>query len=106
MLKNKYLNRSGISEHSLEKLKRPTIVDLDPPSSNYFSYLDQKIFQTFLMANAKNQIEMSEWSLNCNDCRNYWLKRESGFLKQLIKSKCSSGKDLNDTANFINCGTK
>ena len=68
--------------------------------------MDQKILSPFLRSNPKNQIDLYSGSLYCSDCRNFWLQRKPDLLKQVNNSKCSSGKDLNDTANFINCGIK
>ena len=101
---NVYLNNSGFSEHSLTKLKRPTTIDIDNNNKNY-PYLDEKIFQPFLLSNAKNQMQLTDGSLDCSDCRNYWLKKDPALLKKVIFSKCSNGKVFNDTENFKNCSS-
>ena len=103
---NVYLNNSGFSEHCLTKLKRPTTINIDNNNNNYyFPYLEEKIFQSFLGTNCKNQIKLTDGSLDCSDCRNYWLKKDPALLKKVIFSKCSNGKVFNDTENFKNCSS-
>ena len=104
---NKLLNSSGFSQDSLTKFKRPTSIEL----LQGFPYLDEKPFYRFLRANAKNSLQLTQVSLNCSDCRNYWLIREQALgYQQLIldtrigyETKCLNGKSLNDTGNFIGC---
>ena len=107
---NKLLNSSGFAEYSFTKLKRPTTIQLDNNINvnfdNHFPCLDQKIFEPFLRSNVKNKIELYYGSLDCSDCRNYWLQRKPDLLKQVLNSVCSNKKDLNDTANFQKCGIK
>ena len=80
---NRALNSSGSSDHALTKMKRPTTINLDSSSETRFHFLDEKIFQPFFKSNAKNQIELREGSLDCSDCRNYWLKKNPTLLKQI-----------------------
>ena len=103
---NKFLNSSGFAEYSLTKLKRPSRINLNNFVNTLFPYLNQKIFEPFLRSNDKNQIELYDGTLNCSDCRNYWLQRNPELLKKVINKKCSSKKELNDTANFQKCGNK
>ena len=39
---------------------------------------------------------------DCNDCRNYWLKKNQNITKR-VTANCSNKKQLNDSDNFINC---
>ena len=100
---NKYLNNSGLSENSLTKLKRPTTLDVYSSTYSNFTFLEQKIFQPFFKSNDKNQIKLNDYSLDCSDCRNYWLKQNPTLLKQLTNSNCSNGKLLTDADSFENC---
>ena len=103
---NKVLNSSGFSKSSLTKLKRPCEINLDtlyPLDHTLFSYLDQKVFEPFLILNTNNKIILHERNLDCSDCRNYWLKKNPNLLKQVFYYKCSNGKMLEDLVNFKNC---
>ena len=99
---NKFLNCSGFSEHSLTKFKRPTYIFL--VHNTNFLYFDEKIFQPFFELNAKNRIFLSYGSVDCNDCRNYWLQKNPTLLKKVLDSSCTnSSKLIDDPANFANC---
>ena len=100
---NKHLNITGFSMHSLTKLKRPTYISIDIPNNSSFQYLDQKIFEPFLLSNDNNAIQIWTGSIDCNDCRNYWMKKNPTLLKRLIKINCSNHNPLNDTVNFKGC---
>ena len=100
LLNNKFLNSSGLSTNSLTKLKRPTKLEIDILKTNY---LNQKIFEPYLLTNTQNVIKIWSGFIDCQDCRNYWIKRNASFLKRLIETKCSNQKLLNDTDNFKNC---
>lgn len=100
---NKYLNNSGFSENSLTRLKRPTTINLDSGYKPSFVYLDQRIFEPFLLSNAKNIIKLYELSLDCNDCKNYWLQQHPNLHGQVLNSRCSNGNPLDDPTNFIGC---
>ena len=96
---NKYLNNSGFALNSLTRLKRPTRIILSSDNSyqvENFPYLDKNIFLPFLHSNYLNRIQFNSGSINCRDCRNYWIQRDSNLVKQIIPWTCS-----ND--NFINC---
>ena len=101
---NKFLNSSGFAEHSLTKFKRPCTIYLDSsPGDTNFPYFDEKIFEPFLKLNFQNIFISWDGSLDCSDCRNYWLQKNPALLKQIHNSKCSNGKYPNDPANFVNC---
>ena len=107
LLGNKYLNSSGFSEKSLTKFKRPTTLTLTyfyVCESTYFKYLDQKIFEPFLLSNPKNTIDLNYGSLDCSNCKNKWLQKAGTLLNQIKGLKCFNDKPLNDTVNFMGCG--
>jgi Leucine-rich repeat (LRR) protein len=99
------LNGTGIQLGSLENLKRPTDLFLgDSPKQTYF---DEHIFRPFLDANDQNRIliDITHVSyIDCNDCRSYWLKKESKYYNRTNLWICSDGyKNLNDNTSFVNC---
>ena len=75
-------------------------------------YLDEKIFLPFLLDNELNKIslwmDMNERLFDCNDYRNYWLKKNQNITKRVYLN-CPENKQLNDSDNFkklyliINC---
>ena len=97
---NEYLNNSGFAMNSITKLKRPTKIKLVNGSSTTqfenFPYLNKTIFLPFLTSNYLNTIELSTRSIDCGDCRNLWIQRNSSLTKQIIPWTCS-----ND--NFNHC---
>ncbi len=97
------LNNTGLELGSLENLKRPTDLFLgDNPNQTYF---DEHIFRPFLDANDQNDILIDithATCLDCNDCRSYWLKKESKYHNRTSLYICSSQKNLLDSTTFAN----
>jgi hypothetical protein len=99
------LNSTSFELGSLENLKRPTDLFLgDNPKQTYF---DEHIFRPFLDANDQNRILIDITHLtyfDCNDCRSYWLKKESKYYNRTNSWVCSNDyKDLYDNTSFANC---
>ena len=103
---NKLLNSSRFARHSLERFKRPTKIQFIYAGDSIFGYLDEKIFQPFLKANPENQIASYIGFLDCNDCRNSWLKKNHELIKQVIHLPCTNQKKINDSSSFANCQGK
>ena len=97
------LNSSSFAEKSLTKFKRPTTLLFTIIGNASYQYLDQKIFEPFLLSNAENLIQIYTGSISCSDCRNNWLKKNISLQKRIVYLKCSNKKMLNDTGNFQNC---
>ena len=97
------LNSSSLAEKSLTKFKRPTTLLFSISQNASYQYLDQKIFESFLLTNAENLIQIYTGSISCSDCRNNWLKKNVSLQKRFVYLKCSNKKMINDTANFQNC---
>ena len=97
LVNNKYLDTSSFSENSPSNIKRKTFVYLD---DSRFKYLDEKVFYPFFKSNPKNGISSS---VDCSDCRNFWLKMKSSMLNAKSIPQCLNEKSLNDPANFIGC---
>jgi hypothetical protein len=99
------LNGTGFQLGSLENLKRPTDIYLgDNPKQ---TYLDEQIFRPFLEANDQNVIRIDIFHvsyIDCNDCRSYWLKKESKYYNRTNLWICSNGyKSLYDNTSFAQC---
>ena len=105
LTKNKFLNSTVFSVNSLTKFKRSARIIIDMPKDSAIQYLNQKIFEPFLLSKVDNKVAIWTGSLNCDDCRNYWLKRNPNLLKQLVDARCTSGKSISDPINFKNCSS-
>ncbi len=42
-------------------------------------------------------------NFDCDDCRSYWLKKESKYNNRTDLWKCSNGKNYTDETNFAKC---
>ena len=82
----------------LSRLKRPTTIYVFEPVTDgetYF-YLDQNLFQPFLMSNNENTIVSYSSKFNCSDCRNNWIIKNQDLFQRIdfrIKGprvKCSN----------------
>ena len=88
------INSSVFSEKSLINIKRPTNIRFGV--FNYpkqVTYLDEKVFLPFLLDNESNTIELKDAKFDCNDCRNYWLKKHPKLVPRLLNTKCSNEKN-------------
>ncbi len=102
MNENEKLNGSGFAINSLSHIKRPTILNFH--SSNKLTFLDERIFVPFFSTNSNNKIEFGgTQTLNCDDCRSYWILRESKYINRTDITKCSNGNDIGNSSNFENC---
>ena len=103
---NPYINSSVFSEKSLININRPTNISFgDYRYKKQITYLDEKVFLPFLMDNENNSIDLKYEDFDCNDCRNYWLKKQPKLVPRLFNTKCSNGKVILDPVNFKNCST-
>jgi hypothetical protein len=85
----------ALTHPSLEKRK----VHLSLTKNN-FTYLDEKIFRPFLLANKLNVVSLFYNPLDCEDKRSAWvcnLQREDKF--RIDVGVCTNGKRLTDCEN-------
>ncbi len=101
-LSDNRFNDSGFEIGSFENLRKPTDLRLN---HTFITYLDENIFLPFLQSNDKNLITFeSDDKLNCDDCRNYWLRKEFHLLGNKTNiSKCTNGKSFLSNDNFVHC---
>jgi Leucine-rich repeat (LRR) protein len=104
---NLYLIRCSLNGSSFEKgafdhFNRPTVLHFNYyDTSNNITFLDQHIFEPFFTANNNNAIELN--TIDCKDCRSFWLIKLQKFSSQLSQIKCSDGKQISDKSNFPKC---
>ncbi len=96
------LNSTSFAIGSLDNLKRPTNIYLG--FNPNLTYLDQHVFQPFLESNAGNKVIFQTGEhFDCNDCRSYWLKKESKYNNRTDLKICSNKKNYTDVNNFAKC---
>ena len=100
--KNNLLNSSCFHQESLTHFKRPVDLLFGWPSYQ-FKYLDEKVFKNFLISNPQNRINMIGANFDCNDCKNFWLRKQPNLMERLLHLKCSNNKNFNDPDNFAEC---
>ena len=96
-----HINSSVFKERALFNIRRPTTIHFNAA----VTYLDEKVFLPFLMDNENNTIKQNYESFDCNDCRNYWLKKQPKLVSRVIYERCSNGKLILDPSNFKNCSS-
>jgi hypothetical protein len=98
------LNSSSFESGAFGDINRPTFlwfesaVEID---NNNITYLDQHIFEPFLIQNQENRILLS--TIDCNDCRSFWLHNNKKYINQSVYLKCSDGKMFAEKENFAKC---
>jgi Leucine-rich repeat (LRR) protein len=96
------LNDSSFEKGAFNNFDRPTMLYLNYfDQSNNITFLDQHIFEPFFSANNNNGIELN--TIDCKDCRSFWLIKLQKFPSQLSQIKCSDGKQISDKSNFPKC---
>ncbi len=101
------LNDSIFTINSLSNIKRPTIIYLSRDPN--LKFIDQTIFQPFFESNPKNKIGSNSGTgiaIDCDDCRSYWLLKESNYLKRFDQISCLNKNDIKNSKNFKNCKQK
>ena len=99
------ISSSIFSAKTFVNIRRPTRLTF----FNYYNgpqritYLDEKVFLPFLLENSKNVVELITEELNCNDCRNYWMKQHSVISNRITFQGCTNKRPLNYPGNFNNC---
>ncbi len=96
-LRSNSLNSSSFELSAFNNMNRRTTIDL---LYNKISYLDQTVFQLFFNDNNNNIININ--SLDCEDCRSFWLFKNTTYSQSLGIS-CSDGKMFLNNNNFKKC---
>jgi hypothetical protein len=100
------LNSSSFKLNAFDNMKRPTILEIwkDAVDKNdKFTFLDEKVFYSFLNANSKNRINLMNRQLDCDNCLNYWLKEYDKYIERIMYLSCFNGRSFNDFKNFLSC---
>ena len=95
-------NFSAFNRRTLLNIRRPTHLE---NIHGLITYLEEKVFLPFLLDNKQNTItcrESPREMFDCNDCRNYWIKKNQNISNR-VNVKCSNKLPINDPANFKNC---
>ena len=104
MFQEPKIDSSSFDVDSLTGINRPTkLVLATSAQRNVLTYLDEKVFKPFLLDNSKNLIELYGRGIDCQDCRNFWIKNNPSLLKKILNFSCANGKGIYDCKNFNNC---
>jgi hypothetical protein len=86
-------------------LKRPARINLisrDEKRAEKVTFLDQHVFEEFFIKDQRNQLIL--YTVDCNDCRSYWLVKTEKYSSQTGLMRCSDGKILDKFFKvFPNC---
>ncbi len=103
-LQNLTLNSNSFEKGAFSNLNRPTFLHFNygyQYKSNNITYLDQHIFEEFLNKNNYSKIEL--YTIDCKDCRSFWLVKNDKFKPQIDSIRCSDLKPLTDENSFSGC---
>jgi hypothetical protein len=103
-LYNLSLNSSSFESKAFSSFNKPTFLHFNYSfrhKSNNITYLDQHIFEEFLNLNSMNQIEL--YTIDCKDCRSYWLVNNDKYKLQIESITCSDFVEISDKNNFSGC---
>jgi hypothetical protein len=101
------LNGSSFAINSLSNINRPTKLGLYLNPN--FKFFDEKVFLPFLESNPLNRIvwgkgtEPEKTNLDCDDCRSYWLVKDTKYFNRFDNLFCANGNDFRSSANFKGC---
>ena len=106
MFQKPKMNSSSFDVGSLTGINRPTKLVLATSAERHvLTYLDEEIFKPFLLDNSKNLIELNGKGIDCQDCRNIWIKDNPALLRKILNFKCANGEDIQNCKNFNNCSS-
>ena len=100
------INGTGFSAGAFANIGRPAKIHfmgfIDDNDSDRIKFLDKNVFQPFLDANKDNKIVLKYEVLDCNDCRNQWLKNAE-YANRVYLLRCSNERPFDSEENFISC---
>ena len=115
---NRLLSGDSFAEKAFSNIAKPTKLYLghfandDDYWKTPIKYLPEKTFLPFLQISDKNRLVLNgvdNYHLDCNDCRNAWLKNNPKELTKVSDAffplECGNKKKLDDKDNFQNCTT-
>ncbi len=105
--RNLPLNGDSFESGAFSNLKRPATIDMRLTGENVnrtqkVTYLDQHVFEEFFSKDHKNRVII--YTIDCKDCRSYWLIKNDKYQSQTMSMSCSDGKILDKFFKvFPNC---
>ena len=115
LINNPLLSSYSFTEKSFSNILKPTKLYL---GHHYYhrdtliTYLPEKTFLPFLWVSPNNLIGLFGVNLDCNDCRNAWLKNHTMELKRIMRAvrlttlkplTCANKRNFDDERNFNDC---
>ena len=94
-----FMKNFNFEQDAFLNLKRPANLIIN---GNGNPYLEEKVFLPFLLADERNVLTTDQL-LDCNDCRNVWLKKYKAIHNRVKSLTCSNSKLLTDSSNFVKC---
>ena len=73
------VTNSSFSEKALDNMNKETSLFFSTTHDGQIKYLYERPFLPFLTENENNTIDLSSFQFDCNDYRNYWLKKSKNF---------------------------
>ncbi len=101
------LNGESFESEAFNNLKRPTTIDMSLTGENVnrtekVTYLDQHIFEEFFSKDHRNEVTLN--TIDCKDCRSYWLVKNDKYESRAASMRCSDGTILDKFFKvFPNC---
>ena len=91
---------------SLAKFTKKSFLNIKRTTNLVFEsnveYMDQAVFEPYLVQNSDNIIMVEKGIFNCSDCRNRWLKKKE-FANQTQDIYCGQTDKKIDQAKFADC---
>jgi hypothetical protein len=104
-LTNLPLKGDSFESGAFGDLKRPARINLNPRDekrAEKVTFLDQHVFEEFFIKDHRNKLMLQ--TVDCNDCRSYWLVKTKKYSSQIEEMRCSDGKILDKFFKvFPNC---
>ncbi len=104
-LTNLPLKGDSFESGAFGDLKRPARINLNPKDekrAEKVTFLDQHVFEEFFIKDHRNELIL--YTVDCNDCRSYWLVQTEKYSLQTELMRCSDGKILDKFFKvFPNC---
>ena len=88
----------------LKHIQRPTHLYIGIVSKqDQFKYYDEKVFLPFLILNEHNIIDTLYEEIDCNDCRNYWIKIYPRLTSRIFNFSCVESGTIDGIKNIEKC---
>jgi hypothetical protein len=97
-------NKTIFQNETFLNTKRPTyLTTICGEAVCEIEYIDEIVFSIFFDLNLNNRLYVYGHLLDCDDCRSFWIIKNTIYIRRIYGLICTNGNELMDNDNFMDC---